>query len=53
MIVNDLQSSIDYSDFEKGIKKWGQRDTKVTTGYLEELFGELLKTFDVYFNLNK
>ena len=53
MIVSDLQSSIDYSDFEKGVKKWGQRDTKVTTGYLEELFGELLKTFDVYFNLNK
>lgn len=53
MIVNDLQSSIDYSDFEKGVKKWGQRDTKVTTGYLEELFGELLKTFDLYFNLNK
>mgnify|MGYP000989233590 FL=1 len=53
MIVNDLQSSIDYSDFEKEVKKWGQRDTKVTTGYLEELFGELLKTFDVYFNLNK
>ena len=53
MIVNDLQSSIDYSDFEKGIKKWGQRDTKVTTGYLADLFGELLKTFDVYFNLNK
>lgn len=53
MIVSDLQSSIDYSDFEKGVKKWGQRDTKMTTGYLEELFGELLKTFDVYFNLNK
>lgn len=53
MIVSDLQSSIDYSDFEKGVKKWGQRDTKVTTGYLEELFGELLKMFDVYFNLNK
>lgn len=53
MIVSDLQSSIDYSDFEKGVKKWGQRDTKVTTGYLEELFGDLLKTFDVYFNLNK
>ena len=53
MIVSDLQSSIDYSDFEKGVEKWGQRDTKVTTGYLEELFGELLKTFDVYFNLNK
>lgn len=53
MIVSDLQSNIDYSDFEKGVKKWGQRDTKVTTGYLEELFGELLKTFDVYFNLNK
>lgn len=53
MIVSDLQSSIDYSDFEKGVKKWGQRDTRVTTGYLEDLFGELLKTFDVYFNLNK
>lgn len=53
MIVSDLQSSIDYSDFEKGVQKWGIRDTKVTTGYLEELFGELLKTFDVYFNLNK
>lgn len=51
MIVNDLQSSIDYSDFKKGVQKWGIRDTKVTTGYLEELFGELLKTFDVYFNL--
>lgn len=51
MIVSDLQSSIDYSDFEKGVQKWGIRDTKVTTGYLEELFGELLKTFDVYFNL--
>lgn len=50
MIVNDLQSSIDYSDFKKGVQKWGIRDTKVTTGYLEELFGELLKTFDVYFN---
>lgn len=53
MIVNDLQSSIDYSDFREGVKKWGQRNTNVTTGYLEELFGELLKTFDVYFNLNK
>ena len=53
MIVSDLQSSIDYSDFEKGVQKWGIRDTKVTIGYLEELFGELLKTFDVYFNLNK
>lgn len=53
MIVSDLQSSIDYSDFEKGVQKWGIRNTKVTTGYLEELFGELLKTFDVYFNLNK
>lgn len=51
MIVNDLQISIDYSDFKKGVQKWGIRDTKVTTGYLEELFGELLKTFDVYFNL--
>lgn len=53
MIVNDLQSSIDYSDLREGVKKWGQRNTNVTTGYLEELFGELLKTFDVYFNLNK
>lgn len=53
MIVNDLQSSIDYSDFDKGVQKWGVRDTKVTTGYLAELFGGLLRTFDVYFNLNK
>ena len=53
MIVNDLQSSIDYSDFEKGVKKWGQRDTKVTTGYLADLFGDLLNAFDIYFNLNK
>lgn len=51
MIVNDLQSSIDYSDFREGVKKWGQRNTNVTTGYLEELFGELLKTFDVYFKI--
>ena len=53
MIVNDLQSNIDYSDFEKGVKKWGQRDTKVTTGYLADLFGDLLNAFDIYFNLNK
>lgn len=53
LIVNDIQSSIDYSDFEKGVKKWGQRDTKVTTGYLADLFGDLLNAFDIYFNLNK
>ena len=53
MVVNDIQSSIDYSDFEKGVKKWGQRDTKVTTGYLVDLFGDLLNAFDIYFNLNK
>ena len=53
MVVNDIQSSIDYSDFEKGVKKWGQRDTKVTTGYLADLFGDLLNAFDIYFNLNK
>lgn len=52
-VVNDIQSSIDYSDFEKGVKKWGQRDTKVTTGYLADLFGDLLNAFDIYFNLNK
>lgn len=53
LIVNDIQSNIDYSDFEKGVKKWGQRDTKVTTGYLADLFGDLLNAFDIYFNLNK
>lgn len=53
MVVNDLQSNIDYSDFEKGVKKWGQRDTKETTGYLADLFGDLLNAFDIYFNLNK
>ena len=53
MVVNDIQSNIDYSDFEKGVKKWGQRDTKVTTGYLADLFGDLLNAFDIYFNLNK
>ena len=53
MVVNDIQSNIEYSDFEKGVKKWGQRDTKVTTGYLADLFGDLLNAFDIYFNLNK
>lgn len=53
MVVNDIQSCINYSDFEKGVKKWGQRETKVTTGYLADLFGDLLNAFDIYFNLNK
>ena len=49
LIVNDLQSSIEYSDFEKGIKKWGVRDSALTTGSLSKKFENLLKMFDSYF----
>lgn len=48
-IVSDLQSNIDYSDFENGIKKWGVRDSQNTTGKLSDTFGNLLNTFDNYF----
>ena len=49
LIVSDLQSNIEYSDFEKGIKKWGVRDSALTTGSLSKKFEILLKTFDSYF----
>ena len=49
LIVNDLQSSIEYSDFEKGIKKWGVKDSTLTLGSLSKKFESLLKTFDSYF----
>ena len=49
MIISDLQSNIDYSDFEKGVKKWGVRDVQLTTGKLADTFSELLDTFDLYF----
>ena len=49
LIVSDLQSNIEYSDFEKGIKKWGVRDSALTTGSLSKKFEILLKMFDSYF----
>lgn len=49
MIVSDIQSNIDYSDFEEGVKKWGVRNEQLTTGMLADMFGELLDTFDLYF----
>ena len=49
LIISDLQSNIEYSDFEKGIKKWGVRDSALTTGSLSKKFESLLKTFDSYF----
>ena len=49
LIVSDLQSNIEYSDFEKGIEKWGVRDSALTTGSLSKKFENLLKMFDSYF----
>ena len=49
LIVSDLQSNIEYSDFEKGLKKWGVRDSALTTGSLSKNFESLLKMFDSYF----
>lgn len=49
LIISDLQSNIDYSDFKKGIDKWGVRDAQLTTGKLADTFSELLDTFDLYF----
>ena len=49
LIISDLQSNIDYSDFKKGIDKWGVRDAQLTTGKLVDTFSELLDTFDLYF----
>lgn len=49
LIISDLQSNIDYSDFKKGVDKWGVRDAQFTTGKLADTFSELLDTFDLYF----
>lgn len=49
LIISDLQSNIDYSDFKKGVDKWGVRDAQLTTGKLADTFSELLDTFDLYF----
>lgn len=49
LIVSDLQSNIEYSDFEKGIEKWGVRNSTLTTGSLSKKFDSLLKMFDSYF----
>lgn len=49
LIISDLQSNIDYSDFKKGVGKWGVRDAQLTTGKLADTFSELLDTFDLYF----
>ena len=49
LIVSDLQSNIEYSDFEKGIEKWGVRNSTLTTGSLSKKFEGLLKMFDSYF----
>lgn len=49
LIISDLQSNIDYSDFKKGVNKWGVRDAQLTTGKLADTFSELLDTFDLYF----
>lgn len=49
LIVSDLQSNIEYSDFEKGIEKWGVRNSTFTTGSLSKKFDSLLKMFDSYF----
>ena len=45
LIVSDLQSNIEYSDFEKGIEKWGVGDSTLTTGSLSKKFENLLKMF--------
>lgn len=49
LVVSDLQSNIDYSDFKKGVDKWGVRDAQLTTAKLADTFSELLDTFDLYF----
>lgn len=49
LIVSDLQSNIEYSDFEKGVKKWGVRNSTLTSGSLSKKFENLLKMFDSYF----
>lgn len=51
MLVNELQSSIDYGDFENGISKWGVRNN-MTVGKLLSIFSELITIFDLYFKKN-
>lgn len=51
MLVNELQSSIDYGDFENGVSKWGVRNN-MTIGKLSSIFSELITIFDLYFKKN-
>ena len=48
-IVSDIQTNMDYSDFEKEAKKWGVRNANNTTSSLSDTFNELLSYFDLYF----
>lgn len=48
-IVSDIQTNMDYSDFEKEAKKWGVKDANNTTSRLSDTFNELLSYFDLYF----
>lgn len=48
-IVSDIQTNMDYSDFEKEAKKWGVKDANNTTSSLSDTFNELLSYFDLYF----
>ena len=52
MLVNDIQSSIDYGDFENGISKWGVSNN-MTIGKLLSIFSELITIFDLYFKKNQ
>lgn len=52
MVVNELQSSIDYGDFENGVSKWGVRNKDMTIGKLSSIFSELITIFDLYFKKN-
>ena len=52
MLVNELQSSIDYGDFENGVSKWGVRNKDMTIGKLSSIFSELITIFDLYFKKN-
>ena len=51
MLVNELQSSIDYDDFKNGVSKWGVRNN-MTVGKLLSIFSELITIFDLYFKNN-
>ena len=48
-IVSDIQTNMDYSDFEKEAKKWGVKDANNTTSRLSDTFNELLSYSDLYF----